>query len=560
MSGLFSTFNIVKRAMQSQQTALHVTSHNVANANTEGYSVQRAQLKTTQPFGMPSLTSASEPGQLGTGVEVAAITRARDEFVDIQIRREKGTLGKYNSREEFLSEIETIFMEPSDTGLSTNMSKFWDSWQQLSTTPESSTARTMVVQNAESLANAINHNYDQLEKMQTNAGEVIKEQVFDVNSTLKQIQELNAQIKAVVISGQEPNDLLDRRDLLLDKLSERINFDVEKTDFNGIKINAKLDGTSETKELLSDGTVNIGVSYIKEIYQDGSDWKAKLYVGGEINDEKVVTIPSEDIGKYAELNDDGTVKFDVNRKVTDFKVHTVFYDGKAETLDGTDNGPADFENGSLKGYETVSDEINKFKSQLNNLARVVAISVNTVHSDNGAADGIDFFNSETESADEPAKIIAVTKEISQDPSKINAGRIIGGNAGNGERALLIGQLRNTRLDILSIGDRNDFIEDSKLDLSNLKVTSSSSGATLDSYFKDSIANLGVSNQEAQRMVTNQGALLTQLETRRDSLSGVSLDEEMANMLQFQRAYEANAKMINVLDQLIDVVVNGLIRR
>ena len=86
MSGLFSTFNIVKRGMMAQQTALHIVSHNVANADTEGYSVQRANLKTSEPFGMPSLSSAGSVGQLGTGVLVNSITRARDIFLDGQIR------------------------------------------------------------------------------------------------------------------------------------------------------------------------------------------------------------------------------------------------------------------------------------------------------------------------------------------------------------------------------------------------------------------------------------------------------------------------------------------
>lgn len=549
MSGLFNTFNIAKRGMQAQQTALQVTSHNIANANTEGYSVQRAQFETTKPFGMPSLTSASGPGQLGTGVEISTITRARDEFIDYQIRREKSSLGKFTSREEFLSEIETIFMEPSDTGLSNTLSQFWDAWNQLSTTPESSTARTIVAQNAEALTNAINHNYEQLQKMQINAGDIIKEQIFDINSILEQINELNVQIKSVIISGQTPNDLLDRRDLLLDKLSERFSFDIEKTDFGGIKIYARLNDGNK-KELLSDGTINTGISYINSIYKDkdSGEWKLELYNGGEINDRTTLVVSDDEVTKYANIEND---------KVTSLKVHTVFYyssDANKPLIE-----PADFENGSLNGYESVSQEISRFKDQLNNLARVLAISVNTIHSNNDPSGNNDFFLSSAETDKEPAKTIRVRAEILDDPSLINAGKEIGGNTGNGERALLIGQIRNTRLDILDIKDRDDFIEKSGLDLNELEINNSQTGTTIDSYFKDTIANLGILNQEAKKMVTNQNTLLTQLETRRDSLSGVSLDEEMTNMIQFQRAYEANAKMISVLDQLLDVVVNGLIR-
>ncbi|HAZ37014.1 MAG TPA: flagellar hook-associated protein FlgK, partial [Clostridiaceae bacterium] len=87
-----------------------------------------------------------------------------------------------------------------------------------------------------------------------------------------------------------------------------------------------------------------------------------------------------------------------------------------------------------------------------------------------------------------------------------------------------------------------------------------SGTTIDAYFKNSIASLGVSNQEAKKMVSNEKALLSQLNERKESTSGVSLDEEVTNMIQFSKSYQANAKMISVIDELLDVVVNGLIKR
>lgn len=551
MSGLFGTFNIVKRGMMSHQTAINVLSHNISNANTDGYSVQRANFKTTEPFGMPSLTTAAEPGQLGTGVQIASITRTRDEFLDFQIRKEASTLSKYGSREEFLSEIETIFMEPSDTGLATNMTQFWDAWHQLSTKPEpDSTARTLVSQSADSLATSIKHNYDQLMNMEVNAGDIMKQQIFEVNSILKQITDLNTQIKAVVIGNKIPNDLMDRRDLLLDQLSQRLNFDVERTEFEGIKIRAKTENGG--KELLEDSYINYSVSFVNKVnYNSGSGkWDVELYVDGDVNNPVALSLDDTEVKKYANVDD-------VSKKVKSITCHSVFYNKSLGKIDS----PAGFENGSLNGYESISAEINKYKSQLNNLARVIAISVNTIHSNTvDGSSGINFFNIDAESSDEPAKIISVNQEILKDPTKINAGKVIGGNAGNGDRALLIGQLRNTRLEILSIKDRNDFINKTGFNFTDMKVTGSDSGVTMDSYFKDSIALLGVSNQEAKRMVTNQEALLNQLETRKESISGVSLDEEMANMLQFQRAYEANAKMISTIDQLLDVVVNGLIRR
>jgi len=252
----------------------------------------------------------------------------------------------------------------------------------------------------------------------------------------------------------------------------------------------------------------------------------------------------------------------------------------------------DYENGSLNGLQTINDEIDNYKDQLNNMARILAISVNTIQTNStDSTKEINFFDSKAETASEAAKSLRVNNDILTDVSKINAGKDIGGNAGNGERALLMGTLRNTRIDILGINNtdisslttdkekveayRKAFIKDvfkdkdgnaindasgNLADDKNIKMNGNSSGTTIDAYFKNSISSLGVSSQEAKKMVSNEKALLSQLDERKESTSGVSLDEEVTNMIQFSKSYQANAKMISVIDELLDVVVNGLIKR
>ncbi|WP_396276622.1 flagellar hook-associated protein FlgK [Haloimpatiens lingqiaonensis] len=237
MSGLFATFNVAKRGLFAQQKAIDVTTHNIANANTEGYSRQRAMMETTTPFSMPSVNNAIGPGQLGTGVQISIIQRVRDEFLDYQFRNESSTMGMYEARDRFLSEIESVFNEPSDKGLSTVIGKFFDSWQELSKQAETSNARTVVAQQANALANELNHTYNQLQKIRSNTQMVIKDTVFQVNNYLDQIDSLNQQIMNVKISGQEPNDLMDKRDLLVDKLSSEFNIDIKKKNFYTVDLN-----------------------------------------------------------------------------------------------------------------------------------------------------------------------------------------------------------------------------------------------------------------------------------------------------------------------------------
>lgn len=596
MSGLFDIFNVVKRGMATQQTALNVTSHNIANADTDGYSVQRANIKTTEPFGMPSIYTAGQVGQMGTGSTVASIDRSRNAFLDTQIRNEDSTLGEYDIREQFLSDVQAVLNDTSKTGLASVLDSFWDSWQQLSTNPEpDSTARTLVLQDANALTTAINQDYEKLQNLETNAGDLIQQQVFEVNSFLNQINDLNEQIKAVKVGGETPNDLYDKRDLLLDQLSKRFGFDIKSDnasseDLGQIYINAKVDintdGTVSTvkKDLSSSDTGVISylnVTHNKDVTHNIDDYAVNVYVGGDSNNViKINGLSKDQVNSYVNLNSKGDI--------TSYKLQTVFYNqsGDFNSANSTDVlesiTPADFSSGSLNGLTTISTEIEDYKKELNNLAKVLAVSVNTIHSgtiDSSDTKAVNFFNVDAETSDEAAKDISVAIDKADD---INAGSIIkydsNGNlippdsTGNGERATMIGQLRNTVMDVLKIANtsntdniRKTFAENVLgsntvlKDISNIKLQSASSGESLNSYYKSTVTALGVSGQEAVRMVTNENTMLSQLESKRDSVSGVSLDEEITNMIQFQRSYEANAKMISVVDELLNTVVNGLIK-
>ena len=277
MSGLFYTFNIAKRGMSAQQTSLHVTSHNVSNIGTEGYSKQRAIHKTTQPYPMPSLNNAVGPGQLGSGVEVSSITRARDEFIDTSIRRETTSYANYAARDQFLNSIEAIINEPGDTGLSNTLNKFWDSWQAVAMHPENVAKRKLLISDSQALGVSFKQTYTQLEEIEKDLNQLQGEKIFEVNSILKQIATLNDQIKQVTINNQTPNDLMDRRDALLDNLSEHINFKIEKGDFNTIRILTK-SSEGDERYLLTDGRVINGMASINDVgfKYDGED-KDKSY-------------------------------------------------------------------------------------------------------------------------------------------------------------------------------------------------------------------------------------------------------------------------------------------
>lgn len=633
MSGLFATLNIGKSGLFSQQKAIDTTSHNIANANTEGYSRQRVIMETTTPYTMPSLNGVAGAGQVGTGVQVSAIQRVRDTFMDYQVRNEKSTLGQYKARDTYLSEIESIFNEPSDTGISTLIGKFFDSWEQLSKQPESSNARTVVATQASALADELNHTYNQLMEVKANAQSSIGQSILDVNSILDKLEDLNQQIINVKVSGMEPNDLMDKRDLLLDELSEKFSIDVKSDNYDAINLfpsdkNGQALGGSA---LLVSSNKNEEVrrfSYIKSIeptsYDSGTtSYTITYFKNGDSNKLATITVTGVDSEEEYKKLDQCRVLWSQKNK-NDANV-----DGLAlkKNGDAIENGGsvdisdlALFEQseskytGELKGYRTVQEDVNKYIDQLNNLAKALAYSVNAIHSGvsdvsagNGSVDTdyVPFFVNEeyaiydTKSGnsvlyDEELAInnlasvleheneitagnISVNKQILDNVMQIKTRTnddkypTAGDNNIDGEkdgsRALAIAQLRDTLLTVNKINlttSRADFIAnagglvyDNTLELNTIK--SDTTGMTIDDYFKNTIDELGIQEQEAKRIVENQESLLSNFQERRDSVSGVSLDEEMANLIQYQHAYQANARIISTIDELLDVVINGLKR-
>lgn len=600
MSGLFATFNIGKRGLFAQQKAIDVTSHNIANANTEGYSRQRATLETTRPFAMPSMNNQIGPGQMGTGVDVSCIQRIRDGFMDYQVRKEKSTLSQYEARDKYLSQIESIFNEPSDSGLSNLIGKFFNAWDQLSKQSESSNARTVVAQQSAALADDLNHTYNQLMSVKSNAQESIKQAVFDLNGMLDRLNKLNQQIMSVKVSGMEPNDLMDQRDLLLDQLSQKFNINVDADKFYSVNVSPEdksgLDASGNS--LLIRKNPNDAVrrfSYvtgIEETAQGSGEYKVTYLRNGDKDKIETITVKmTED--EYKQL-DQCRVLWSQNDKNNDDANGMAIDKNGAAIASGTAiefkdlamlSLPKDENKGELKGYMSVQKDVDNYIDQLNKLAKGLAFTVNAVHSGekNSADDTMPFFVNKdaaqytdgvldnlgdtlTAECEITAGNISVNMEIINDVMKIKVGttgdpEVDGEN--DGKRALAIAQLRDTLIkfqDINNGTDRSfvgDLEPDSSLGIPTIK--SDINGMKIDSYFKDTIDKLGIQEQEAKRVVQNQEVLLRGFQERRDSISGVSIDEEMANLVQFQHAYQANAKIIATVDELLDVVVNGLKR-
>ncbi|MGE7366155.1 flagellar hook-associated protein FlgK [Desemzia incerta] len=475
MSGLFGSLNSATSGMTSAQTVLQTISHNVANANTDGYSKQRVTLETNNPF------NKSGVGQLGTGVRVSGVIRVVDDAVVEQLRDENSTLAKFESKSDALQQLEAIFNEPSKTGLSNNLSEVFASWTYLGSNPEVATAKTMVVQNSETMTDTMNHMATQLEKLQGNTLKGIEQDVKDFNTKLEQLHSLNKQVSYSISSGQTPNDLLDKQDALLSEMSE-------------------LAGVEVKFDEMRQATVSIGG---QELLTPTS--MQKLAVAGQPNPEGEIVLAG---------------------------------DNSKEII---------LTSGSAKGSQEALAEINKQVANLNDFAYTFASAVNMIHS-GGDTDGKQFFSLNDVDGNY-AKSISVNAELVKDPEKVNSGKsLTDPAAGDGSRAQAIADLQNTKL----VYSSNETL---KYDETTMTIEDQANGTSVSNGYNDIVTEIGITKQQSDNMFSSQEDLVQLLDQRRQSISGVSINEEVASMIQHQSAFQANSRMISTISEMLDTLIN-----
>src|SRR5690554_6948290 len=202
MRSTFGGLEVGLRALRAQQLALEITGHNIANADTPGYSRQVANLTSTRPYTVPSLQKPATAGQIGTGVVVAEILRMRDEFIDFQIRKESSNQGKWKARQSNLEQLEVILNEPSDEGIAAYLNQFWSALQELgSNRPDDVAIRSVLRETGIVFTDMIRHTYNQLQTLQRDLDQQAQIMGTRINSLALQIAALNDEIGKVTGIG-----------------------------------------------------------------------------------------------------------------------------------------------------------------------------------------------------------------------------------------------------------------------------------------------------------------------------------------------------------------------
>jgi flagellar hook-associated protein 1 FlgK len=221
---------IGKRGVHAHQQALNVTGHNLSNTSTEGYSRQRIEFSPFEPIYIPGLNREETPGQIGQGTVVERIERLRDQLLDKRIVAESAGEGYWGARDPYVRMMDQIYLEPGKNSVRSKMDAFWDAWQELSIYPADTAPRTAVLERGKTLIDGIHERYQSLKGLQVMTDEDIQLTVGRVNELSRQIALLNNDIQKVQAQGDNPNDLMDRRDLLVDKLAAIIDLTVDRRD------------------------------------------------------------------------------------------------------------------------------------------------------------------------------------------------------------------------------------------------------------------------------------------------------------------------------------------
>jgi flagellar hook-associated protein 1 FlgK len=211
-----TSLSIASQALLVAQTAMDVTSHNMANVNTEGYSRQMLDLVPAPPYQSPF-------GPMGTGVTGQTIRRITDLALTRNLIDKTATLGKYETEKSAIQQMETIFNESGGQGLNQVLSDFWNAWEDLANQPEGSPERLALVEKSQALVSSIDQLKTDMDQQQTALSQQLEDTITEINQITGEIADLNKEITKIEASGDQANDARDQRELQLKKLSELID-------------------------------------------------------------------------------------------------------------------------------------------------------------------------------------------------------------------------------------------------------------------------------------------------------------------------------------------------
>jgi flagellar hook-associated protein 1 FlgK len=458
MGSLSASLNIATQALQAEQTAIQTTSNNIANVNTPGYSRQVANFEDNPPIQIGTLT-------LGSGVQVGQVTSLRSAVLDLRVNQETQQQGSLNAFISAGQQIQSLFNEPSGSGLQAPLTAFFNSLSQLSVNPSDSNTRQSVLTAAQNLSTAFNQTSTNLSSIQRSEDLSVTQSVSQINNLTSQIAAVNTQVAASTGSGQNPGPFIDQRQQLINQLSNLV--DVSSID-------------------AGNGSLTLTTSSGAPLVVSGQSFQ--------------LTAQANPTTGLQDVFSQGT---DITSKIT---------------------------GGELAGQIQIRDQqIPTTLASLDSLASGLANAVNTQNQQgfdlNGNPGGNIFVPPPAGGAGAAQSLaVAITN-----PSLIAAsGGPSPGSPGDNTNANALLNIQNQAI---------------------------SNGQTPLNAYSGIVFQIGnavstdLSNQQAG------GLVLQQLQNLQAGVSGVDINEESANLVRFQSAYQASAQIAGIIDQLMQITIS-----
>lgn len=609
MASTFFGLSIGKSGLYASQGGLTTTAHNIANTETEGFTRQTVNQQASR-----ALRVNSTYGMAGTGVDVTGVTQARDEYYDEKYRSNNMVSGSYSTKAYYMTEIENYFNEITLEGFTTTYNDMYDALQELDKNPSDLSVRTNLTNLSQGLCEYFNSLYNSLQSIQENCNTEIQTQVQRVNSIGQQIAILSRQINTIEVGGGSANDLRDQRELLVDELSNYANVTIEETlvgDGVGInnyvvKINNQvlIDGYSANTLKCVPRTDKINQTDARGLYEiqwangqaynsgtgtSGGTLKAILDVRDGNNNEAfkgnlesaesgdlTVTITATNVNNMDDLSipTNGVLTIG-NREYQ--------YNGFAVKTD-EDTGEYIYEFSLNEGLVVDADNtkvsigenidykgIPYYMSQMSQFVRTLAKSFNDISTsgvDLYGNEGLDFFNGTdtssgknyvfgTSETDEYEGYLFTSKTGSYEAEEeTNYGSYYLLTAGN---ICITKDLIQDPSLVVTASDITDGVEESNLVSQYIALKEDASlfkQGTVSEFLNALVAEIGIDSAKAKDFATNQENILASVKNQRLSVSGVDAEEEAMNLIRYQNAYELSSKVISVLNEIYDKLING----
>lgn len=625
-------------ALTAMQRALSTTGHNIANANTEGYSRQRVDFANRAP-------TVSGSGYIGAGVDAVEVSRIYDAFVNTRVSI---STSNYYREDAYLSlavQVDDLLAD-SEAGLAPGLQGFFDAVQQVANDPTSVANRQVMLTEAQTLVDRFQYLNQRLEDLRDSVNSQMRSLVSEINSLAEGIAELNVDIVEAYAkgSGHPPNDLLDQRDQLVNRLAELVKVNTVEQDDGALNVfigtgqtlvvgadltalsvqptGPDLDqldivyrsGTGATvpvTDLISGGRLGGVLAFREQVLDPAQNALGRVAVGladavnelhrlgmdldGNLGDDFFVS-PQPRVypeagnasslaaayGDVAQLTtDDYELSYDGTswtlRRVRDQQVVPLSGSGtaadpfRAEGLELVISGtPAAGDYYLLRPTRLAAAEIDV---AVDNVREIAAATPVVAAADAANAGDATVSGPSVLDPTDPNLLASVDIVFDDPPTtyRINGGPALAYTPGadidvNGWRLQISGSPQagdsfTVRSNVGGVGDNRNALALAGLQTA-LTLEAGASGnptATIAGAYDQLVAEVGTKTRAAQYNAEAQATLLEQAQAQRESVSGVNLDEEAANLLRFQQAYQAAAQVVAVADNLFQTLIDAVRR-